>query len=66
MPYGMIGLLGAKRPVEFAGPAVLAPVAARNLLALGNVTLQITGDPPSRGVAPGDVHRPVVADGTAR
>lgn len=62
----MIGLLGAKKPVEFAGPAVLAPVVARNTLVHGNVTLQITGDPPSWGVAPGDADRAAEADGTAR
>jgi uracil-xanthine permease len=55
--YGMIGLLGAKiwieNHVDFGDPVNLVPVAAGIILAVGNVTLQITKDFPLQGIALG-------------
>lgn len=57
--YGMIGLLGAKiwveNRVDFADPVNLVPVAAAIILAIGNVTLQITDDFPLQGIALGTI-----------
>ncbi len=57
--YGMIGLLGAKiwieNRVDFADPVNLVPVAAGIILAIGNVTLQITDKFPLSGIALGTV-----------
>ncbi|GAA4230460.1 solute carrier family 23 protein [Actinomadura meridiana] len=57
--YGMIGLLGAKiwieNRVDFGDPVNLVPVAAGIILAVGNVTLDITDDFPLQGIALGTV-----------
>ncbi|MFI0407085.1 uracil-xanthine permease family protein [Actinomadura sp. 3N508] len=57
--YGMIGLLGAKiwieSRVDFADPVNLVPVAAGLILAIGNVTLNITDDFPLQGIALGTI-----------
>ncbi|RSN50493.1 MULTISPECIES: uracil-xanthine permease family protein [Actinomadura] len=57
--YGMIGLLGAKiwveNRVDFGDPVNLVPVAAGLILAIGNVTLNITDDFPLEGIALGTV-----------
>ncbi|WP_021598896.1 uracil-xanthine permease family protein [Actinomadura welshii] len=57
--YGMIGLLGAKiwveNRVDFGDPVNLVPVAAAVILAIGNVTLQITDDFPLQGIALGTI-----------
>jgi uracil-xanthine permease len=57
--YGMIGLLGAKiwveNRVDFGDPVNLIPVAAGIILAIGNVTLQITHKFPLSGIALGTV-----------
>jgi len=57
--YGMIGLLGAKiwieNRVDFGDPVNLVPVAAGIILAIGNVTLQITKDFPLQGIALGTI-----------
>jgi uracil-xanthine permease len=57
--YGMIGLLGAKiwieNRVDFGDPVNLVPVAAGIILAIGNVTLKITGDFPLQGIALGTI-----------
>ncbi|SNR66069.1 uracil-xanthine permease family protein [Actinomadura mexicana] len=57
--YGMIGLLGAKiwieNRVDFADPVNLVPVAAAIILAIGNVTLQVTDDFPLQGIALGTI-----------
>ncbi|WUH96404.1 nitrate reductase [Spirillospora sp. NBC_00431] len=57
--YGMIGLLGAKiwieNRVDFADPVNLVPVAAGVILAIGNVTLDITDDFPLQGIALGTI-----------
>ncbi|TDD39437.1 nitrate reductase [Actinomadura sp. KC06] len=57
--YGMIGLLGAKiwieSRVDFADPVNLVPVAAGIILAIGNVTLDITDDFPLQGIALGTI-----------
>ncbi|MGI8530192.1 MAG: uracil-xanthine permease family protein, partial [Geodermatophilaceae bacterium] len=55
--YGMIGLLGAKiwkeNRVDFANPINLVPLAAGIILAIGNVTLQVTDDFSLAGIALG-------------
>jgi xanthine/uracil permease len=57
--YGMIGLLGAKiwveNRVDFGDPVNLVPVAAGIILAIGNVTLQITDKFPLSGIALGTI-----------
>ncbi|MEU5881794.1 solute carrier family 23 protein [Spirillospora sp. NPDC047279] len=57
--YGMIGLLGAKiwieNRVDFADPVNLVPVAAAIILAIGNVTLEVTDDFPLQGIALGTI-----------
>ncbi len=57
--YGMIGLLGAKiwieNHVDFGDPVNLVPIAAGIILAVGNVTLQITKDFPLQGIALGTI-----------
>ncbi|TDD76544.1 uracil-xanthine permease family protein [Actinomadura rubrisoli] len=57
--YGMIGLLGAKiwieNRVDFGDPVNLVPVAAAIILAIGNVTLDITDDFPLQGIALGTI-----------
>ncbi|MFI0484574.1 uracil-xanthine permease family protein [Actinomadura sp. 9N215] len=57
--YGMIGLLGAKiwieSRVDFADPVNLVPVAAGIILAIGNVTLDVTDDFPLQGIALGTI-----------
>ena len=57
--YGMIGLLGAKiwieNRVDFGDPVNLVPVAAGIILAIGNVTLQITSKFPLSGIALGTI-----------
>ncbi|TDC44995.1 nitrate reductase [Actinomadura sp. KC345] len=57
--YGMIGLLGAKiwveNRVDFADPVNLVPVAAGIILAIGDVTLEITDDFPLQGIAFGTI-----------
>ncbi|WP_131743184.1 uracil-xanthine permease family protein [Actinomadura roseirufa] len=57
--YGMIGLLGAKiwieNRVDFGDPVNLVPVAAGVILAIGNVTLRVTGDFPLQGIALGTI-----------
>jgi uracil-xanthine permease len=57
--YGMIGLLGAKiwieNRVDFGDPVNLVPVAAGIILAIGDVTLQITDTFPLSGIALGTV-----------
>ena len=57
--YGMIGLLGAKiwveNRVDFADPVNLVPVAAGVILAIGDVTLDITEDFPLQGIAFGTI-----------
>ncbi|MGI5168781.1 uracil-xanthine permease family protein [Spirillospora sp. CA-253888] len=57
--YGMIGLLGAKiwveNRVDFGDPVNLVPVAAALILAIGNVTLNITDDFPLQGIALGTI-----------
>jgi uracil-xanthine permease len=57
--YGMIGLLGAKiwieSRVDFGDPVNLVPVAAGIILAIGNVTLEITDDFPLQGIALGTI-----------
>ncbi|QXJ25365.1 nitrate reductase [Actinomadura graeca] len=59
MLYGMIGLLGAKiwveNRVDFGDPVNLVPVAAGIILAIGNVTLDITDDFPLQGIALGTI-----------
>ncbi|MFI6522559.1 uracil-xanthine permease family protein [Spirillospora sp. NPDC050679] len=57
--YGMIGLLGAKiwveNRVDFGDPVNLVPVAAAIILAIGNVTLNVTDDFPLQGIALGTI-----------
>ncbi|WP_067462963.1 uracil-xanthine permease family protein [Actinomadura macra] len=57
--YGMIGLLGAKiwveNRIDFGDPVNLVPVAAGIILAIGNVTLDITDDFPLQGIALGTI-----------
>jgi uracil-xanthine permease len=57
--YGMIGLLGAKiwkeNRVDFANPINLVPLAAGIIIAIGNVTLQITDTFPLSGIAFGTI-----------
>ncbi|MGR7024756.1 uracil-xanthine permease family protein [Geodermatophilus sp. URMC 62] len=57
--YGMIGLLGAKiwkeNRVDFANPINLVPLAAGIVIAVGNVTLQITDTFPLSGIAFGTI-----------
>jgi uracil-xanthine permease len=57
--YGMIGLLGAKiwkeNRVDFANPINLVPLAAGIIIAIGNVTLQITDTFPLSGIALGTI-----------
>ncbi|MGI8333937.1 uracil-xanthine permease family protein [Actinomadura scrupuli] len=57
--YGMIGLLGAKiwieNRVDFGDPVNLVPVAAGIILAIGDVTLQITDKFPLSGIALGTI-----------
>ncbi|HYO33121.1 MAG TPA: solute carrier family 23 protein [Nocardioidaceae bacterium] len=55
--YGMIGLLGAKiwkeNGVDFGNPINLVPLAAGIVIAIGNVTLEITDDFVLSGIALG-------------
>jgi uracil-xanthine permease len=55
--YGMIGLLGAKiwieAKVDFSNPVNLFPLAAGIILAVGNVTMQITKSFSIAGIAAG-------------
>jgi uracil-xanthine permease len=55
--YGMIGLLGAKiwkeNRVDFGNPINLVPLAAGIVIAIGNVTLEITDDFVLSGIALG-------------
>ncbi|MGY1640203.1 uracil-xanthine permease family protein [Geodermatophilus sp. SYSU D00703] len=57
--YGMIGLLGAKiwkeNRVDFANPINLVPLAAGIIIAIGNVTLQITDTFSLSGIAFGAI-----------
>src|SRR4051794_2310169 len=57
--YGMIGLLGAKiwkeNRVDFANPINLVPLAAGIIIAIGNVTLQITDTFSLSGIAFGSI-----------
>ncbi|MBA3252174.1 MAG: nitrate reductase [Geodermatophilaceae bacterium] len=57
--YGMIGLLGAKiwkeNRVDFANPINLIPLAAGIVIAIGNVTLQVTDDFSLAGIALGTI-----------
>jgi uracil-xanthine permease len=57
--YGMIGLLGAKiwkeNRVDFANPINLVPLAAGIIIAIGNVTLQVTDTFPLSGIALGTI-----------
>ncbi|CCG01145.1 uracil-xanthine permease family protein [Blastococcus saxobsidens] len=57
--YGMIGLLGAKiwkeNRVDFANPINLVPLAAGIIIAIGNVTLNVTDTFPLSGIALGTI-----------
>jgi uracil-xanthine permease len=57
--YGMIGLLGAKiwkeNRVDFANPINLVPLAAGIIIAIGNVTLDVTETFPLSGIALGTI-----------
>jgi xanthine/uracil permease len=57
--YGMIGLLGAKiwkeNRVDFANPINLVPLAAGIIIAIGDVTLQITDTFSLTGIAFGAI-----------
>jgi hypothetical protein len=57
--YGMIGLLGAKiwieNRVNFANPVNLVPLAAGIIIAIGDVSLQITDDFTLSGIALGTI-----------
>src|SRR4051794_6632803 len=57
--YGMIGLLGAKiwkeNRVDFANPINLVPLAAGIIIAIGNVTLQISDNFSLSGIAFGAI-----------
>jgi uracil-xanthine permease len=57
--YGMIGLLGAKiwieAKVDFSSPVNLVPLAAGIILAVGNVTMQITKTFSIAGIAAGTI-----------
>ncbi|MGY1697136.1 MULTISPECIES: uracil-xanthine permease family protein [unclassified Geodermatophilus] len=57
--YGMIGLLGAKiwkeNRVDFANPINLVPLAAGIIIAIGNVTMQITDNFSLGGIALGTI-----------
>jgi uracil-xanthine permease len=57
--YGMIGLLGAKiwkeNRVDFANPVNLVPLAAGIIIAIGNVTLDVTETFPLSGIALGTI-----------
>jgi uracil-xanthine permease len=57
--YGMIGLLGAKiwkeNDVDFGNPINLVPLAAGIIIAIGNVTLEITDDFELTGIALGTI-----------
>jgi len=57
--YGMIGMLGAKiwieNRVNFANPVNLVPVAAGIIIAIGNTSLEITGDFVLSGIAFGTI-----------
>src|SRR4051794_13105255 len=57
--YGMIGLLGAKiwieNRVNFANPVNLVPVAAGIIIAIGNVSLQITDNFSLSGISLGTI-----------
>src|SRR3954466_10767684 len=57
--YGMIGLLGAKiwkeNRVDFANPINLVPLAAGIIIAIGNVSLQITDTFSLSGIAFGSI-----------
>ena len=57
--YGMIGLLGAKiwkeNNVDFANPINLVPLAAGIIIAIGNVSLEITDDFILSGIALGTI-----------
>jgi len=57
--YGMIGLLGAKiwkeNRVDFANPINLIPLAAGIIIAIGNVTMQVTDDFSLQGIALGTI-----------
>ena len=57
--YGMIGLLGAKiwkeNQVDFANPINLVPLAAGIIIAIGDVSLEITDDFVLSGIALGTI-----------
>jgi len=57
--YGMIGLLGAKiwkeNRVDFANPINLVPLAAGIIIAIGNVTLNVTDTFSLQGIALGTI-----------
>ena len=57
--YGMIGLLGAKiwkeNKVDFGNPINLVPLAAGIIIAIGNVSLEITDDFVLSGIALGTI-----------
>ena len=57
--YGMIGLLGAKiwkeNGVDFANPVNLVPIAAGIIIAIGDVTLEITDNFSLAGIAFGTI-----------
>src|SRR3982751_577667 len=57
--YGMIGLLGVKiwkeNRVDFANPINLVPLAAGIIIAIGNVSLQITDNFSLSGIALGTI-----------
>ena len=57
--YGMIGLLGAKiwreNGVDFGNPINLVPLAAGIIIAIGNVSLQITDNFSLSGIALGTI-----------
>jgi uracil-xanthine permease len=57
--YGMIGLLGAKiwkeNGVDFGNPINLVPLAAGIIIAIGNVSLQITDNFELSGIALGTI-----------
>jgi xanthine/uracil permease len=57
--YGMIGLLGAKiwreNNVDFGNPVNLVPIAAGIIIAIGNVSLQITSTFVLSGIAFGTI-----------
>jgi len=57
--YGMIGLLGAKiwkeNGVDFANPVNLVPIAAGIIIAIGNVSLQISDNFSLSGISLGTI-----------